>query len=96
MKQLYVATLLAAGMLIGACVAPQLAPEPSNAEGESIVRVKPEPVAWEYKLVTLQMDEAKLTALGADGWELVGIVQDTKIGYVDDLSKRLYFKRPKK
>lgn len=83
-------------MLIGACVTPQLAPRPSNAEGDGIVRVKPEPVAWEYKIVSLQMDEAKLSALGADGWELVDIIHETKIGYVDDLSKRLYFKRPKR
>lgn len=49
---------------------------------------------WEYKIVSFA-DEAKLSTLGADGWELVGVIQDTKIGYVDDLSKRLYFKRPK-
>ncbi|MNY37027.1 hypothetical protein D3C86_1715560 [compost metagenome] len=59
-------------------VAHQLAPKPSNAEGESTIRVRPEPVAWEYSLITFQMDEAKLTALGADGWELVTIGQDTK------------------
>ncbi|MNL88204.1 hypothetical protein D3C87_2177720 [compost metagenome] len=35
-------------------------------------------MAWEYSLITFQMDEAKLTALGADGWELVTIGQDTK------------------
>lgn len=49
------------------------------------------PPTWEYKRLTRptdtpELDEADLTALGRDGWELVGVVAGPK-------STHFYFKR---
>ncbi len=53
------------------------------------IHVKP---AWEYKVLTCNLerekapDEAGLNALGAQGWELVGIFSDSPFVF-------FYFKR---
>lgn len=96
MRTAYAIVLVLGGIALGACVAPQLSPTPTNAAGETsgTVLTKPAVTQWEYKVVGYS-DEAKISELGAQGWELVSIIQETKIGYVDDLSKRLFFKRPK-
>ena len=53
-----------------------------------------EKTAWEYKQIARSLardelpDEAELNALGADGWELAGILADSS-------SAHFYFKRLK-
>ena len=53
-----------------------------------------EKVVWEYKLLTRNLSkenapaEQELNELGKDGWELVGVVNDSRLAY-------LYFKRVK-
>lgn len=52
-----------------------------------------QPLKWEYKLVTRELDKekppakAELNALGEEGWELVGVAQQPPTAY-------FYFKRP--
>ena len=54
-----------------------------------------EPLRWEYKLVVRQLEDEKplneeeLGALGAEGWELTGILSTPTSAYY-------YFKRPTK
>lgn len=73
-------------------VPPQPAPSPHMPEVHvhtPLVYVEP---AWEYRHITRdvaaedELSDAELTALGADGWELVGI-------YGDQRSVHFYFKR---
>jgi sulfur relay (sulfurtransferase) DsrC/TusE family protein len=41
---------------------------------------------WEYKIVASAMTEDELNTLGAEGWELVGVVERSA-------TTQLYFKR---
>ncbi len=53
-----------------------------------------EKIIWEYKLLVRNLSnenaaaEQELNQLGKDGWELVGVVNDSRLAY-------LYFKRIK-
>lgn len=67
-------------------------PPPPPAVGHlAVPQVPVLPPTWEYKHLTRptdtpELDEADLTALGRDGWELVGVVAGPK-------STHFYFKR---
>jgi hypothetical protein len=43
---------------------------------------------WEYRIIASAVTEAALNALGADGWELVGVV-------ALPATTQFYFKRPR-
>jgi hypothetical protein len=43
---------------------------------------------WEYKTITTALSDDALNTLGADGWELVGVVALPAI-------TQFYFKRPR-
>lgn len=66
-------------------VPPVPPPPPDIRVQPPLVYVAP---VWEYKVVASDIapDEAALNALGADGWELVGVVPLPK-------GVQLYFKR---
>lgn len=42
---------------------------------------------WEYKQVIRNLDEPELKALGEQGWEMTGLIQQPPLAY-------FYFKRP--
>jgi hypothetical protein len=43
---------------------------------------------WEYRIIASAMTQDELNTLGADGWELVGVV-------ALPATTQLYFKRPR-
>ena len=51
---------------------------------------RPATMQWEYK-VTSYLNEGELNRLGAEGWELAGIMSPG-----DGVAVGLYFKRPKR
>ncbi len=66
-------------------------PDPVQNIQPPIVYVK-EKVVWEYKQITRAIttekapDEAELNALGAEGWELAGVLAESSVVH-------FYFKR---
>lgn len=50
---------------------------------------------WEYK-IEQDCDETTLNKLGAQGWELVAVVQSVPlVGHLKPTYTKFYFKRPK-
>lgn len=61
-------------------------PKPSEPICPPVVYVR-ETVRWEYKQIVRDLekesppDEAELNALGAEGWEMSGVVQKPPLAY---------------
>ncbi|HLF75036.1 MAG TPA: hypothetical protein VI524_11855 [Anaerolineales bacterium] len=72
-------------------IIPPHEPKPPEPVHPPMIYVK-EPLKWEYKQIACDLEkegplsESELNALGAEGWELAGVVQQPPVAY-------FYFKR---